>query len=85
MSGVTCVACGKYGPFSSDWCGECPATKGLRPCPFCGGEPYKEPRLDDNPLGDPIYVGECKQCHAMGPKEGEPETARDAWNKRARP
>lgn len=50
-------------------------TEVPKPCPFCGGKPTQDHWAQK-------YM-ECKKCDTYGPNCEWPETAAEAWNRRA--
>ena len=52
----------------------------LKPCPFCGGEPFVD-YYDYEKYGK-TYVICCNGCHAETFERDTPEEAAEAWNRR---
>lgn len=57
---------------------------GLKPCPFCGGEPYLQyfDGIYDYGPQEPTYCVECLDCGGEGPTCESGEEAIEAWNRR---
>ena len=50
----------------------------LKPCPFCGGK-----ATERRAVSYPEFWVKCCVCGAEGPVRGTPESAAEAWNRRA--
>ena len=59
----------------------------LKPCPFCGGEPYNVPQTCSySAIGQQhFYRVLCKNCAADTPPQSTPDAAIVFWNTRATP
>lgn len=57
----------------------------LKPCPYCGGEPYNVPQTCSySAIGQQhFYRVLCKNCAADTPPQSTPDAAIVFWNTRA--
>lgn len=56
-------------------------TEKLKPCPFCGGEPFM---VDAEIDGRAHYIVKCTACHSTsGVMQMDRSKAAKAWNRRA--
>lgn len=57
----------------------------LKPCPFCGGEPFDCVDVVDKGMSGKLlfHAIYCQQCSAHGPIYENPERAMKEWNSRS--